>query len=168
MKEFTPAKRHIEVSVGESVRILREFQELSQNELADISGIPQSTISAIENDRISLGLRPDNRRNPLLNRSRRFTPRPAQPADITEPRRGEGNPAAATNLCCIAMGAALAGLRKAGWPCRTVMTSGRRRNLRNSRKYVRFGSRRTLSANCRRPFEREITPFSVALLARFV
>jgi transcriptional regulator with XRE-family HTH domain len=53
MKEFTPAKRHIEVSVGESVRILREFQELSQNELADISGIPQSTISAIENDRIS-------------------------------------------------------------------------------------------------------------------
>jgi hypothetical protein len=45
MKEFTPAKRHVEVSVGESVRILREFQELSQNELADISGISQSTIS---------------------------------------------------------------------------------------------------------------------------
>jgi hypothetical protein len=41
MKEFTPAKRHIEVSVGESVRILREFHESSQNELADISGIPQ-------------------------------------------------------------------------------------------------------------------------------
>jgi transcriptional regulator with XRE-family HTH domain len=38
MKEFSPAKRHIEVSVGESVRILRELQELSQNELADISG----------------------------------------------------------------------------------------------------------------------------------
>jgi hypothetical protein len=36
MKEFKPAKRHIEVSVGESVRILRELQELSQNELADI------------------------------------------------------------------------------------------------------------------------------------
>ena len=36
MREFTPAKRHVEVSVGESVRILREFQELSQNELADI------------------------------------------------------------------------------------------------------------------------------------
>ncbi len=56
MKEFTPAKRHIDVSVGESVRILRELQEPSQNELADISGIPQSTISAIENDRVSLGV----------------------------------------------------------------------------------------------------------------
>ena len=54
MKEFSPAKCHIDVSVGESVRILRELQELSQNELADISGIPQSTISAIENDRVSL------------------------------------------------------------------------------------------------------------------
>ena len=51
MKGFTAAKRHIEVSVGESVRILRELQELSQNELAD----------------------------------------------ITEPRRGEGNYAPATN-----------------------------------------------------------------------
>ena len=56
MKEFTQAKRHIEVSVGESVRILREFQESSQNELAGISGIPQSAISAIENDRVSLGV----------------------------------------------------------------------------------------------------------------
>jgi hypothetical protein len=37
MKEFTAAKRHIDVSVGESVRILRELQELSQNELADIT-----------------------------------------------------------------------------------------------------------------------------------
>ena len=53
MKEFAPAKRHIEVSVGESVRTLRELQELSQNELAGISGIPQSTILAIENDRYS-------------------------------------------------------------------------------------------------------------------
>ena len=56
MKEFTPAKRHIDISVGESVRILRELQEFSQNELAAISRIPQSTISAIENDRVSLGV----------------------------------------------------------------------------------------------------------------
>lgn len=56
MKDFKPAKRHIEVSTGESVRILRELQELSQNELADLSGIPQSTISAIENDRVRLGV----------------------------------------------------------------------------------------------------------------
>ena len=56
MKDFKPAKRHIEVSPGESVRILRELQELSQNELAEHSGIPQSTISAIENDRVRLGV----------------------------------------------------------------------------------------------------------------
>jgi len=56
MKDFRPAKRHIEVSTGESVRILRELQDLSQNELAGICGIPQSTISAIENDRVRLGV----------------------------------------------------------------------------------------------------------------
>jgi transcriptional regulator with XRE-family HTH domain len=54
--EFRKAARTIEVSVGESVRILRELQELSQNQLADRSGIPQSTISAIENDRVNLGV----------------------------------------------------------------------------------------------------------------
>ena len=56
MKDFRKAKRHIEVSTGESVRILRELQELSQNKLAELSGIPQSTISAIENDRVRLGV----------------------------------------------------------------------------------------------------------------
>jgi transcriptional regulator with XRE-family HTH domain len=56
MNEYVKAKRHIEVSVGESVRILRELQELSQNQLAELAGIPQSTISAIENDRVQLGV----------------------------------------------------------------------------------------------------------------
>ncbi len=56
MSEYQKAKRHIEVSVGESVRILRELQEMSQNELATATGIPQSTISAIENDRARLGV----------------------------------------------------------------------------------------------------------------
>jgi len=54
--DFRPAKRRVEVSVGESVRILRELQELSQNQLAALTGIPQSTISAIENDRVKLGV----------------------------------------------------------------------------------------------------------------
>jgi hypothetical protein len=31
MKDFRPAKRRVDVSVGESVRVLRELQELSQN-----------------------------------------------------------------------------------------------------------------------------------------
>ena len=55
-KGFRKARKTIEVSVGESVRIVRELQELSQNQLAELSGIPQSTISAIENDRVSLGV----------------------------------------------------------------------------------------------------------------
>lgn len=56
MKNYSKAKKLIEVSVGESLKILREFQELSQNELAELTHIPQSTISAIENDRIQLGV----------------------------------------------------------------------------------------------------------------
>jgi transcriptional regulator with XRE-family HTH domain len=56
MKGYRKAQKRVDVSVGESVRILRELQELSQNELADLTGIPQSTLSAIENDRVSLGV----------------------------------------------------------------------------------------------------------------
>ncbi len=56
MKLFRLAKTRVEVSVGESVRILRELQELSQSQLAEVSGIPQSTISAIENGRVNLGI----------------------------------------------------------------------------------------------------------------
>ena len=56
MNDYRIAKRNIEVSVGESVKILRELQELSQNEIANLTGIPQSTISAIENDRVRLGV----------------------------------------------------------------------------------------------------------------
>ena len=56
MKEFREAKSRIQISTGESVKIIRELQELSQNELAAVTGIPQSTISAIERDRIYLGV----------------------------------------------------------------------------------------------------------------
>ncbi len=56
MNEFTPAKKRVEVSVGESVRIIRELQELSQNQLAALTNIPQATISAIENGRVNLGV----------------------------------------------------------------------------------------------------------------
>jgi transcriptional regulator with XRE-family HTH domain len=56
LKDYRRAKKTIEVSVGESVRIIRELQGLSQNQLADLTGIPQSTISAIENERVQLGV----------------------------------------------------------------------------------------------------------------
>ena len=56
MNEYQLAKKVCDVSVGESVKIIRELQELSQNELAELTGIPQSTLSAIEHDKINLGL----------------------------------------------------------------------------------------------------------------
>lgn len=56
MNEYHPAKKRIIVSVGESVRIIRELQELSQNQLSELTGIPQATISAIENNRVQLGV----------------------------------------------------------------------------------------------------------------
>ncbi len=56
MKDYKKVQKAIEVTVGESVKILRELQELSQNDLAALTGIPQSTMSAIENGRVQLGV----------------------------------------------------------------------------------------------------------------
>ena len=56
MKDYRKAKKRVDVSIGDSVRILRELQELSQNDLSQLTGIPQSTISAIERDRVNIGV----------------------------------------------------------------------------------------------------------------
>jgi transcriptional regulator with XRE-family HTH domain len=56
MKEFRPAKKRVEVTVGESVCILRELQELCQSQLSKLTGFPQATISAIESGRVNLGV----------------------------------------------------------------------------------------------------------------
>lgn len=56
MKDYKEAQKRTDVSIGESVKIIRELQEFSQNELASITGIPQSTLSAIEHDKINLGV----------------------------------------------------------------------------------------------------------------
>lgn len=56
MSQLIKAKRRVNVAPGESLRILRELQELSQNQLSELSGIPQSTISAIEKGRVNLGV----------------------------------------------------------------------------------------------------------------
>jgi len=52
---FVAARSRRPLTVGQSVRIARELNELSQNELAERTGIAQSTISAIETNRIKLG-----------------------------------------------------------------------------------------------------------------
>src|SRR5690606_35393264 len=64
MSDYQKATKRVDLSPGDSVRILRELQEMSQKDLASVSGIPQSTISAIENDRVRLG---DERANMLAN-----------------------------------------------------------------------------------------------------
>lgn len=56
MKDYKIAKIQIEITVGESVRIIHELQDMSQNDLAMTTGIPQPTISDIENDRVNLGV----------------------------------------------------------------------------------------------------------------
>lgn len=56
MSEFRRAKKTVDVTPGESIRILRQLRELSQNGLARLTGIQQSTISATENDRVGLGV----------------------------------------------------------------------------------------------------------------
>lgn len=56
MKIFRPARKRVDVPAGESVRIIRELPGYSQNELARLTGIPQATLSAIENGRVRLGI----------------------------------------------------------------------------------------------------------------
>ena len=56
MSKPIPARKRIEVTPGESVRIIRELQGLSQTQLSALCGIPQTTISSIENGRINLGV----------------------------------------------------------------------------------------------------------------
>jgi transcriptional regulator with XRE-family HTH domain len=54
VKNYRLARRRVNVTVGESVRFIRELQGLSQSRLAKLARIPQSTISRIENDEVSL------------------------------------------------------------------------------------------------------------------
>ncbi|MHB8386436.1 helix-turn-helix domain-containing protein [Metallibacterium sp.] len=56
MSNYIPAKTRIAVTPGESVRIIRELQGFSQTQLSARCGIPQTTISSIENGRVNLGV----------------------------------------------------------------------------------------------------------------
>ncbi|MGA2451646.1 MAG: helix-turn-helix transcriptional regulator [Polyangiaceae bacterium] len=53
--EYVPARVRVELTPGESVRVARELQAMTQTELAAASGIPQGTISSIESGRARLG-----------------------------------------------------------------------------------------------------------------
>lgn len=56
MRKFIQAKKRVDVSPGESVRIIRELQGLTQTQLSEVCGIPQTTISGIETGRVNLGV----------------------------------------------------------------------------------------------------------------
>ena len=56
MRKFIPAKKRVDVTPGESVRIIRELQSMTQTQLSDVCGIPQTTISGIETGRVNLGV----------------------------------------------------------------------------------------------------------------
>lgn len=53
--DFVNAKVHVSITPGEAIKTIRELQGLSQNELATITGIAQSNISALENGSCQLG-----------------------------------------------------------------------------------------------------------------
>ncbi len=50
-----PPPVRVHMSPGDMLRVVRELQEMSQNELATATGMPQSAISALESGRVKLG-----------------------------------------------------------------------------------------------------------------
>lgn len=54
-KDFVKAKINISMTPGEMLKVLRELQGLSQSELAQLTGLNQSNISAIETNARQLG-----------------------------------------------------------------------------------------------------------------
>lgn len=53
--DFVKAKVHYSLTPGEALKMLRELQDLSQNELTKLTGINQSNISAIESGSRQMG-----------------------------------------------------------------------------------------------------------------
>ncbi len=54
-KDFLPAKDHIKLTPGQMLTTLRKLQNLSQNQLSQITGISQSNISNMESGRHQIG-----------------------------------------------------------------------------------------------------------------
>ena len=55
-EKFSATKPVAKLTQGMMIKILREKNELSQNELARLTGLNQSTISSLENNKIKLGV----------------------------------------------------------------------------------------------------------------
>ena len=55
-QDFSRSPKRMFITQGEMLRLIREKNELSQNELAAKSGLTQATLSSLENNRVSLGV----------------------------------------------------------------------------------------------------------------
>jgi transcriptional regulator with XRE-family HTH domain len=53
--QYVPARVRVTLTPGDSVRVARELQEMTQADLAEASGVTQPTISSIESGRVTLG-----------------------------------------------------------------------------------------------------------------
>ena len=54
-RDFVRSKTRLEITPGKMLKTLRNLQELTQKELSELTGIPQSNISAIESGQRQLG-----------------------------------------------------------------------------------------------------------------
>lgn len=55
-EEFINDKRYGNLTPGKALKIYRELHGYSQNELAELTGLKQATISSLENDRVTMGI----------------------------------------------------------------------------------------------------------------
>ena len=53
--DFVPARKRVDLSTGEVIRMLRDLKGWTQEELARRSGINSSNLSALENDHLEIG-----------------------------------------------------------------------------------------------------------------
>lgn len=54
-KRFNKTVKHYALTPGDTIKQLRELQGLSQNDFSELTGIPQSNISAVENGMRQIG-----------------------------------------------------------------------------------------------------------------
>jgi transcriptional regulator with XRE-family HTH domain len=55
-EEFINDKKYGNLTPGKALKIYRELMGFSQNELASLTGLHQSTLSSLESDRVTLGI----------------------------------------------------------------------------------------------------------------
>jgi transcriptional regulator with XRE-family HTH domain len=53
--QYVPARVRVALTPGDAVRVTRELQEMTQAQLAEVTGIAQPTLSSIESGRSTLG-----------------------------------------------------------------------------------------------------------------